>query len=528
MEAKTQAIIYPEGIERAILVTTAISCALLEIIDATVVNVSLREISGSIGATTAEIAWVVTAYSIANVIMIPLSGMLSVYVGRKAYFTFSVALFTLSSLMCGSSSSLWALVFWRFIQGIGGGGLLSTAQSIIVGAYPPEKIGTATAIFGLGVMLGPTFGPILGGYITDHLSWHWIFFINVPIGITASVLSWAYIPDLLGIVVPKKIDWMGIFFLITTIAPLQYFLEEGGSKDWFESAEITTLFLISMGSLVLFVWREWSIDYPAVNIKLYRNYNLAIGSALNLVLGVIMYGTMFIFPLFVQISLNWTATQTGAFMIPSALASAVGMMLVGRVFANKNPKILSISGVFITFIFLMMLSTASPDSTEQNFFFPFIIRGLGTAFMMMPILTMAMAGLSGKELAQATGLSSMMRQLGGAVGIAVMNVFLARQNAVVRAGMLSRVSEYSTLSNDRTNAFMQGFLQAGYSPDDATSMAYKVMENLLLKQELMVSYTHGFMNVGFLVLLCIPIILLVRYKKTVKTDDTKDEVNLAH
>jgi DHA2 family multidrug resistance protein len=526
MTTKIQKPTYPEGIERAILVATAITCALLEIIDATVVNVSLREISGSIGATTAEIAWVVTSYSIANVIMIPLSGMLSVYVGRKTYFTFSVALFTLASLMCGSSSSLWTLVFWRFIQGIGGGGLLSTSQSIIVGAYPPEKIGIATAIFGLGVMLGPTFGPIMGGYITDHLSWHWIFFINVPIGIVAAVLSWVYIPDLLGIVIPRKIDWLGVFLLITTVAPLQYFLEEGASKDWFESSEITALFFAFAVSLVLFIWRELSIDYAAVNIKLYKNYNLAIGSALNLLLGVIMYGTMFIFPLFVQISLNWTATQTGAFMIPSALASAVGMILVGRVFANKNPKILSIVGVFIMFIFLMMLSSSSPDSTEKNFFFPFIIRGLGTAFMMMPILTMAMAGLSGKELGQATGLSGMMRQLGGAVGIAVMNVFLTRQNAVVRAGMLSKVSEYNVMTNDRTNAFTQGFMQMGYSPDEAASMAYKMMENMLMKQQLMVSYTQGFFNVGVLVLFCIPIILLARYKKP--DGKNKEEVSMAH
>ena len=226
-----------------------------------------------------------------------------------------------------------------------------------------------------------------------------------------------------------------------------------------------------------------------------------------------MYGAMFIFPLFVQISLGWTATQTGTFMIPSALASAFGMILVGRVFAGQNPKILCIAGVGLTFAFLLMLSNSSPDSTEANFFFPFLLRGLGTALMMMPVMTIAMVGLRGKDLAQAAGLSSMMRQLGGAVGIALMNIFLAHQNSAVRSGMLSKVSEFDSLTTDRTNALTQAFIQAGYAFDEAASMAYKMMETLLLRQQLMVSYTQGFFSIGIIVLFAIPIILLVRYKK---------------
>ncbi|MCX8487240.1 MAG: MFS transporter, partial [Crocinitomicaceae bacterium] len=186
---------YPTGATKWILILTAISCALLELIDATIVNVSLREISGSIGATTTEIAWVVTAYAVSNVIIIPLTSMLSDFFGRKVYFTASVIIFTFSSLMCGMSTSLWMLVFWRFVQGLGGGGLLSTAQTIIIGAFPPEKISTANAIFGMGIILGPTFGPTLGGLITDNLSWNWIFFVNIPIGILATVLAWTYVGD---------------------------------------------------------------------------------------------------------------------------------------------------------------------------------------------------------------------------------------------------------------------------------------------------------------------------------------------
>src|ERR1017187_2974213 len=197
MEASPQ---YPVGATKWILILTAITCAVLELIDTTVVNVSLREISGSVGATTTEIAWVVTAYAISNVIIIPLTSMLSDLFGRKVYFTLSVIVFTFSSLMCGLSAGLWSLVFWRFVQGLGGGGLLSTAQTIIIGAFPPEKISTANAIFGMGLIMGPTFGPTLGGYITDNYSWHWIFFVNIPIGILATVLAWNYVTNRPGAV----------------------------------------------------------------------------------------------------------------------------------------------------------------------------------------------------------------------------------------------------------------------------------------------------------------------------------------
>lgn len=268
---------YPQGAARVILVLTAITCALLELIDATVVNVSLREISGSIGATTTEIAWVVTAYGISNVIIIPLTGMLSNYFGRKAYFTTSVIIFTFSSLMCGMSTSLWTLVFWRFIQGLGGGGLLSNAQTIIMGAFPPEKIGMANAIFGMGIIMGPTFGPTIGGLITDNFSWHWIFFVNVPIGIIAAFLSYSFVTNDPSAVKPKRIDYWGILFLIIGVGSLQFVLEEGNSKDWFDSSEIVFFTVLAILGFVFLIKRSLSIDYAAVNLRLYKNYNLVLG-----------------------------------------------------------------------------------------------------------------------------------------------------------------------------------------------------------------------------------------------------------
>lgn len=509
---------YPTGFTKWITVITAISCAVLELIDTTIVNVSLREISGSIGATTTEIAWVATSYAISNVIIIPLTSMLSDLFGRRVYFTMSVIIFTFASLMCGFSDSLATLVFWRFIQGLGGGGLLSTAQSIIIGCFPPNKISTANAIFGMGIIMGPTFGPTIGGYITEHISWHWIFFVNIPVGVLAMFLSWTYITDRPGAVKPRKIDWWGIIFLVIAVGSLQFVLEEGTSKDWFESSEIIICTLTAIFGLVAFIWRELAIDYPAVNIRLYKNYNLAMGSIMNLILGMLLFGTVFIFPLFTQVSLGWTPTQTGVFMIPGALCTAFAMPLVARLLGKGfDPRAIIITGVILTSMFLFMLGMSSPDSNEWNFYLPFVLRGFGMAFMMSPILSLAVRGLKGGEMAQAVGLANMIRQLGGALGIAVLNLYLTNMNAQIRGEMIPHINEYDPQSVDRFNGLMQNYMNMGFDIQRAQSMAYQSMEGMLFKQQALVSYDQGFIMVGIAVLVAIPVVLLIRYSKAEKT-----------
>ncbi|MDD5361061.1 MAG: DHA2 family efflux MFS transporter permease subunit [Ignavibacteria bacterium] len=507
---------YLSGTAKWILVGTALSCALLEIIDSTVVAVARPDMMGSLGATTLEIAWVISAYAIGNVITVPLSAMLSNLFGRKVYFTASVVLFTFSSLMCGLSSGLWMLVFWRFIQGLGGGGLLSTAQSIISDAFPPKELATATAIFGVGLMVGPAIGPVMGGYITDNWSWNWIFFINVPIGIVAAFLSWSFVPNLAEAVKPKRMDWWGILFLIIGLCSLQYFLEEGTNKYWFESSEIIIIFIVAITGLTAFVWRELTIDEPAVNIKLYKNFNLAVGHLLNLILGMMIVGMFFIFPLFTQVTLNWSATQQGVFLISGTIASAFAMIFVSKVVLKKlNNTITAIIGVILFSLFIILLSFSSPDSSEKNFFWPFIISGFGRAFLMVPLMSMALSGLRGKDLAQATGLSNIMRQLGSAIGIALMGIYLNHESVFVRSNMLGNINLYNNTVIDRITAYTQKFISAGYSIDDANRVAYQIIDNTLTKQQQIVCYDNAYMAVGLVILICIPLILLIRNKKII-------------
>ena len=352
------------------------------------------------------------------------------------------------------------------------------------------------------------------GLITDNLSWNWIFFVNIPIGTLATVLAWTYVGDRVGAIKPSRIDYWGILFLVISVGSIQFVLEEGTAKDWFESTEIVVVSIMAFISLIAFIIRELSIDYPAVNIGLYRNYNLALGSILNFLLGLMLFGSVFIFPLFVQISLGWTATQTGLFMIPGALFTAFTMPMIGVMLGKGfNPKRIIIVGAVMTFFFLYLLSFASPDSSEGNFYFPFILRGVGMACMMSPIISLAISGLQGKDMTQAVGLSNMIRQLGGSVGIALINVFLVSKNAEIRGSMLSYVTDYSQQTQERIMGIKQSFLSKGFSLQEAEMLANRSMEGVIFKQQALLSYVQGFFVVGISILLIIPVVLMIRYKK---------------
>lgn len=525
MESASKAPEYISGSAKWILIITALSCAMLELIDSTAVSVSRPAMMGGLGATTMEIAWVITAYALGNVITVPLSAMLSAQFGRKVYFTGSVIVFTVSSLMCGLSSSLWMLVFCRFIQGLGGGGLLSTSQSIISDSFPPAEAATGVAIFGMGVLLGPAIGPVLGGYITDSFSWHWIFFINVPIGVLAAYLSWKYVPNLEDAVKTKKMDWLGIVLMIIGLCSLQYFLEEGASKDWFDSNEIVFFFILAVSGLSGFIWRELTTDEPAVNLKLYRNLPLALGNLMNLILGMMLIGVFFIFPLFAQDILGWTATMQGEFLIPSSIASIFAMLLVSKVILKKvSYHVASVSGILLFVLFLLFLSFSSADSNEHTLFWPFIISSFGKALVTVPIMTMALAGLRGTELAQATGLSNIMRQLGSAIGVALINIYLEHEKSMVRGNMVGHINQYNEIASERVAGIAGTFSAAGYPPDESMEASYKMVDQLLTKQEYLVSYNHVYIAAALFLLVSIPIIFMIRSPR--KNDDTGQDMSM--
>lgn len=503
------------GIKKWVITFTVIVAALLELIDTTIVNVSLPDIMGNLGATLDSVGWVVTGYAVANVVVLPMSGWLGQRFGQKNYFLFSIIAFTAFSFFCGNATSLNELIFFRILQGLAGGGLLSTAQAILLEAWPPEEIGIATALFGLGAVVGPTVGPTIGGYINDHFDWRWIFFVNIPVGALASFCVYTFIRK-----TPKSgkgtpVDWWGIGLLAVAVGCLQTLLEKGEREDWFSSLFIITLTVGAVIAGLLFVWREMSTEHPIVNFKILRHRSFSIGMFTSFVLGLGLYGSVFVFPILCQNILGFTAEQTGLILLPGGVATILMMPWVGMMLKKGlPPQIMSSFGFVIFFAFCMMMvwNTTSVSGTG-DFFWPLIIRGAGMALLFVPITTMAVQDLRGKEIGQGTGLNNMARQLGGSFGIALITTFLDRRMFLHRSRLVENINPYNGTYAERFHNFVMGFVSKGYDMNHAQQMAAKAMDGAVMQQTALLSYADVFWMVGVFFLMVIPLLFLQKIAK---------------
>lgn len=505
------------GFRRVIITITAVLCALLEIVDTTIVNVALNDMRGSLGASLTDIAWVITAYAIANVIVIPMTSWLSQQFGRRNYFAASIIIFTVSSFLCGNATDIWELIIFRFIQGLGGGALLVTAQTIITESYPVEKRGMAQAIYGMGVIVGPTLGPPLGGYLVDNYSWPYIFYINIPIGIAATILTLTYVrsPKYSEKLTANQVDWWGIVFLSAFIGSLQYVLEHGQQDDWFNDTTITTLSIISFLGLFFFIWRETVYKYPIVNLKVLTDQNLKIGTIMCFILGFGLYGSTFIIPIYTQAILGWTATDAGLLLIPSSLTTAFMMPIIGKLIQKGVPQNYMVAvGFFIFFVFTFwMHNVITPDTGSEHLFWPLIFRGIGLGLLFVPITTLSLSTLKGKSIGEGAAFTGMMRQLGGSFGIAIITTYIARFSQQHRIDLIANIDGAKTNVQERIYMLQHGFMAKGFSPNEALDKAHKILDLSVTKQSTVMSYMDVFMYLGLLFLLCIPIILLVKKGK---------------
>jgi MFS transporter, DHA2 family, multidrug resistance protein len=510
------------GFRRVIVTITAIFCALLEIVDTTIVNVALNEMKGNLGATLSEVSWVITAYAIANVIIVPMTSWLSQQFGRRNYFAASIIIFTVSSFLCGNADNIWELVIFRFMQGLGGGALLVTSQTIITESYPPEKRGMAQAIYGLGVIIGPTLGPPLGGYIVDNFSWPYIFYINIPIGVIATLLTLQFVrsPRYGAKTDSKDIDWWGIAFLAAAVGSLQYVLEKGQEDDWFNSTAIIVLTVTTILGFFFFIWRELTYKNPIVDLKVLKNGNLRIGTILSFILGFGLYGSTFIIPLYTQSTLGWTAQQSGALLIPAALTTAFMMPLIGRLIQKGIPQqYLVAGGMLIFFVYSFWgYKILTPDTGEDAFFWMLIARGIGMGMLFIPISTLSLSTLKGQQIGQGAAFTGMMRQLGGSFGIALITTFISRDMMTHRSALVNNLDVNNPAVMNRVNGMKASFMAKGMSPDVALSSAYKSLEYSVSKQAAVLSYMDVFLYIGIMFLVCIPFILMIKNKKANKVD----------
>lgn len=502
------------GLKKWIITITVITASLLELIDTTIVNVSIPQIQGNLGATLTDAAWVVTGYSVANVIILPMSGWLGNFFGRKNYFLASIILFTVASFLCGNSHSLNELIGFRILQGIAGGGLISTAQAILLETWPPEQVGTATALFGLGAIVGPTIGPTIGGYITDHAAWRWIFFVNIPVGCLAAFCTYLFVRATPNEGRDKPIDWWGIGLLAVSIGSLQTILEKGEDDDWFAATYIIVLTCTAVIGLLLFIWRELSTDYPIVNFKIMRHRSFSAGMVTSFVLGLGLYGSNFVFPVFCQSLLGFSAQQTGELLFPGGLFTVMMMPLVGIMLNKGVPaQFLAVVGMVLFFIFSLILSHSTLSTGSGDFFWPLAIRGISLALLFVPLTTLAIGSLKGHEIGQGTGLNNMMRQLGGSFGIAGLTTLIHIRQAVHRNNLLEHINPYNPYFTDRFNTYVQAFTSKGKSISDATRMAYGAIDNVVNRQSLLLTYNDAYWIVGVVMLLAIPLVFLSPFKK---------------
>jgi DHA2 family multidrug resistance protein len=517
------------GARRTIITITAIMCALLEIVDTTIVNVAVNDMKGNLGATFTEIGWVITAYAIGNVIIVPMTSWLSQQFGRRNYFAASIIIFTTCSFLCGNANGIWELVFFRFMQGVGGGALLVTSQTIITESYPLEKRGMAQAIYGLGVIIGPTLGPPLGGYIVDHFSWPYIFYINIPIGIIATILTLYFVrsPKYGEKTPAKDIDWLGIGLLAATVGSLQYVLEKGQDDDWFASSNITFFAVVAALGLFFFIWRELTYKNPIVELRVLKNVNLRTGTILSFIMGFGLYGSTFIIPLYTQATLGWTAQQAGLLMIPSAITTAFMMPMIGQLLQKGAPQKVLVSiglGIFAVFTF-WCFSILTPDTSVDNFFWPLIVRGIGMGMLFIPITVLSLSSLKGKQIGQGAAFTGMMRQLGGSFGIALITTFMATRNMQHRSDLVSKLDVNNPAVQQRVLGMQHSFMSKGMSPDIALKSAYTSLDYAIGKQASVLSYMDVFMYLGIAFLICIPFVLLVKQKKQVEKIDLAEAMH---
>jgi DHA2 family multidrug resistance protein len=498
------------GILKWVIAITAALGAVLEVIDTSIVNVAMPDIRSNLGATLTEAGWISTGYACANVVMIPLTAWLSDRFGRKRYLLFSLIGFITASMLCGLSSSLNMLIASRVLQGLCGGGLLAKAQSILFETFTRKEQPAAQAIFGVGVIAGPALGPVMGGYLTDTLGWRWIFFINLPVGIVAVLMTIVFLPrDLKSALKNTRVDWLGIGLLAVGLACFQTFLEEGHQEDWFSSNFIVTMATGAVLGLIFFIWRELTIDYPAVDLRVLRHRALAAGSLYSLVLGMGLYGLMFAVPVFVQDYLHFTATQSGLLLMPGALASAVMMIAMSKITDRFDARLLIALGALLMVSAAMLLSEINPDTSTSTLFWPLILRGVGTVMMFLPLSLATLGDLPLEDRAAGSGFYSLARQMGSSIGIAAITTALAQREAIHRSVLVEKITTTSPETIQRLHTLTEAFIHHSGDPVAAHNQALGLLDRIINGQALLLSFADVFFYVAAAFVITLPLLLLL-------------------
>ncbi len=515
--AKPQTAVGEANPYRWIILIGLISSVIMEALDSTIINVALPRMGGNLGATPNEIGWVSTGYILSVVVILPLTAWLASRFGRKRYLVASITLFTVSSLFCGLSHSLGELIFWRVLQGVGGGALLSTAQATLLEIFPQSQQGMVQAIFGFGVVVAPAVAPMLGGWLTDNYSWPWVFFVNLPIGLAATFLIATYLQDSeYKQSSADSVDWTGIILLAMGLSSLQYVLEEGQQDDWFGSVLIVRLAIVAALALTAFV--AWELSprnkKPAVDLRVLADRNLLGGVLIALAMGFGLLGGLFIFPLFVQGILGFTPTETGIVLLPAGLAILTAIVFCGGVIQKGfDPRILIGIGIAVFIAANWELGHLSPQSDSHSVLLGQVLRGLGIGFLFIPVSVTAYQSLKGAQIAQGTALWNLSLQMGGSLGIAVLNTYVISMTQFHRANLTGHLAAGSTVFSERQAGLAQSLVSHGLGMPQAMGAAAGLIDQTVQAQAITMAYNDAFLLIGTVYVFVFPVILLLTRPK---------------
>ena len=487
----------------------------MEVLDTSVANVALPHIAGNLSATTEESTWVLTSYLVSNAIILPTTNWLSRYFGRKRFLIICIIIFTLSSALCGAATTLGWLIVARILQGAGGGALQPIAQAVLMESFPAEKRGQAMAAFGMGVVVAPIIGPTLGGWITDNYSWRWIFYINVPVGILAAFMANTFIedPPYIRDQRPGRIDYLGFGFMAVGLGTLQLVLDKGQEEDWFSSNLIIWAAILSAAALITFVIWELRSAEPIVDLRVMKNRNFSVGTLMMTAMGIVLYGTIALLPLFLQTMLGYPAVSSGMAVSPRGFGSIASMILVGRLIGKIDGRFLVMFGFLVLGGATFMFSDINLVISSSSIVWPNIVSGFAMGFIFVPLTTMAMGTLPNEQIGNASGVFNLMRNTGGSLGIAAMTTMLSRGGQIHQAALVEHINPYNPVLQQRVQEISHAIPGAA---NGATQQAYGAIYGMVSRQAMVLSYIDNFRMLSFICFICVPAVFLfkrVRAKK---------------
>jgi DHA2 family multidrug resistance protein len=498
----------------ALIVTMA---TFMEVLDTAIANVSLSHIAGSLSVSPDEATWVLTSYLVSNAVVLPISGWVATRMGRKRFYLTCVFLFTVSSFLCGLAPNLGLLIFFRVLQGIGGGGLGPSEQAILADTFPPAKRGMAFAVYGMAVVMAPAIGPTLGGFITDHYSWRWVFFINVPVGIVSMLLSSRVLVDPPHLVEAKKrvgpIDGVGLGLIAVGLGTLEYVLDKGQEEDWFNSHSILLFATVAAVSLVSFILWEWRQEHPVVEVRLFRDRNFAVSNLMMLVLGMALYGSTVLLPLYLQVWMGYSAQDAGMALSPGGFVVILLLPIVGKLLGKVDARYLIAFGFLVTSAALLhMAHTLYPGIDFRTAVLMRIFQTSGIAFLFVPINSVVYNGVPPQKNNQVSGIVNLSRNMGGDIGIALVTTLIARRSQFHQARLVEHVVPSGEL-NARLAAIAQHLQQLGVGAVQSTKMASAQLYGEVIKQAQTLAYLDVLLLLSVFTAIMVPAVLLTRKVK---------------